>query len=228
MNDEVAARVDKLLCIDHHPSEQKLSEGSVVDDKASSTGELIYDLLHELGHPLDERIAYCLYCAIVKDTGSFRFENTNAKVLRLASELVSYGVAAHEVYDKLFERNSINGVVCLARVLETLGFAYNNRLAYICLTSQMLEESGSRLEETDNFINIIRSIDPVEVCLFFREAENETIKISFRSKSREIDVNILAEKFGGGGHKRASGARVAGNLQEVVDKVVSAAAEFFN
>ena len=228
MTEEISARAGKLFCIDHHPTDKLLTEGSVVDEKASSTGELIYELLAELGHPLDERIAYWLYCAIVKDTGSFRFENTNPKVFKLASELTRYGAAPNEVYDQLFERNSISGVLCLGRVLETLRFAYDNRVAYISLTRQMLKETGSSLEETDNFINVIRSIDPVQLCLFFRDLGNGKIKISFRSKTKEIDVNLLAEKFGGGGHKRASGALLEGNLEEVIDKVVAAAAECFN
>lgn len=228
MTEEVAARAGKLLSIDHHPADELLTEGSVVDEKASSTGELIRELLAELGHPLDERIAYWLYCAIVKDTGSFRFENTNPKVFKLASELTCFGLAPNEVYDQLFERNSISGVICLGKVLETLGFAYDNRLAYIYLTGKMLEQTGSSMEETDNFINIIRSIDPVQACLFFRELGNGKVKISFRSKTKEIDVNLLAEKFGGGGHKRASGALVKGTLEEVIDKVVKAAAECFS
>jgi phosphoesterase RecJ-like protein len=228
MTEEVAARAGKLLCIDHHPADEPLTEGSVVDEKASSTGELIHGLLAELDHPLDERIAYWLYCAIVKDTGSFRFENTNPKVFKLASELTCFGLAPNEVYDQLFERNSISGVLCLGKVLETLGFAYDNRLAYIYLTGQMLEQTGSSMEETDNFINIIRSIDPVQACFFFRELDNGKVKISFRSKTKEIDVNLFAEKFGGGGHKRASGALVEGTLEEVIDKVVKAAAECFS
>lgn len=228
MTEEIAARAGKVFSIDHHPADKPLTEGSVVDEKASSTGELVCELLEELGHPLDERIAYWLYCAIVKDTGSFRFENTNQKVFKLASELTSYGLAPNEVYDQLFERNSISGVICLGRVLDTLRFAYDNRLAYIYLTRQMLEETGSSMEESENYINVIRSIDPVQACLFFREEGNGKIKISFRSKTKEIDINLLAEKFGGGGHKRASGALVEGNLEEVIDKVVAAAAECFN
>ena len=93
---------------------------------------------------------------------------------------------------------------------------------------QLLDvETKSSLEETDNFINIIRSIDPVQACLFFREVGHGNVKISFRSKTKEIDVNLLAEKFGGGGHKRASGALTKGELEEVIDKVVAAAADWF-
>ncbi|HUU29551.1 MAG TPA: bifunctional oligoribonuclease/PAP phosphatase NrnA [archaeon] len=227
MDRAVAARVGKVFCIDHHPAENALTGGSVVRESASSTGELIYELLKELGHSLDERIAFWLYCAIVKDTGSFRFENTNAKVFKIAGELLEYGVSPHEVYDSLFERSSINSVICLGRVLGTLSFAYGNRLAYIYLTRKMLEETGADFAESDTYINAIRSIDPVEACLFFRETNDGQIKVSLRSKSSEIDVNKLAGKFGGGGHKRASGALIPGSLNEVIEKVVSGAAEFF-
>ncbi|OGG04718.1 MAG: hypothetical protein A3F83_15105 [Candidatus Glassbacteria bacterium RIFCSPLOWO2_12_FULL_58_11] len=227
MGELVAARAGKVICIDHHPADEKLTPDSVVDEKASSTGELIYDLLKKLGHPLNERLAYYLYCALVKDTGSFRFENTSTRVFRMAADLAAHGIKPHEVYDQVFERSSIGSVLCLGLVLDTLRLAYDNRLAYISLTRNMLETSGSRIEETENFVNVIRSIDPVETCIFFRELDNGKIKISFRSKTSKIDVNLLAGKFGGGGHKRASGAVVSGALPEVIDRVVAAAADCF-
>ena len=227
MGELVAERAGKVICIDHHPADEKLTPDSVVDEKASSTGELIYDLLNDLGHPLNERIAFYLYCALVKDTGSFRFENTTTRVFKMAAVLAGHGVKPHEVYDQVFERNSIGSVQCLGMVLDTLRLAYDNRLAYISLTRKMLEASGSRIDETENFVNVIRSIDPVETCIFFRELGNGKIKISFRSKTHKVDVNHLAGKFGGGGHKRASGAVVPGALEEVISRVVAAAADCF-
>ena len=228
MGDQVAARSSKVLSIDHHPAEAPLSPGSVAKEEASSTAELIYELLAEIGQPLDDRIAYWLYCGIVKDTGCFRFENTNDRVLKIASRLAEFDLVPCEIYDLLFERSSISGMLCLGPVLNTLSFAYDNRLACIHLTQGMLEQTGALIEETDNFVNVIRSIDPVEVCLYFRELPGDRVKISFRSKSNRIDVNELAERFSGGGHKRASGAIVAGELEEVIEKVVAAANIFFN
>jgi len=228
MDDEVAQRAYKVLCIDHHPSELLLTPGSIVREQASSTGELIYDLLGELDHPVNDRIAFCLYTAIVKDTGCFRYENTSPRVFEIAEKLSRFDtVSPNEVYDWLFERSSPAGVICLGMVLETLGFAYGNRLAHISLTRRMVEQTGASLEETENFVNVIRSIDPVRVCLYFRELEGNKVKVSFRSKTKEVDVNTLAEKFGGGGHKRASGALIAGRLAEVVKRVVDGAAGLF-
>jgi len=228
MGGEVEARSTKVISIDHHPAEIPLTPGSVVSEQASSTGELIYELFSEMGHPIDEHIAFWLYCAIVKDTGCFRFENTNAKVLRIASHLAEFDIVPDEIYDLLFERGSISSMLCLGHVLSTLRFAYDNRLACIHLTQGMLEQTGALIEETDNFVNVIRSIDPVQVCLYFRELPGGKIKISFRSKSHRIDVNKLAEKFSGGGHKKASGAVVPGELEEVIEKVVAAADGLFD
>lgn len=225
--EDLLPHVDRVLCIDHHPAEAPLTPGSVIREQASSTGEMICDLARELGQPLDERSAYCLYCAITKDTGGFRFENTTPRVFELAAELTRFGIKPHEVYDQLFERSSINSVVCLGQVLETLTFAYDNRLAYVYLTRELLRRTGTRIEETENFANLVRSIDPVEASLFFRESEGDQIKVSFRSKSARIDVNELARRFGGGGHRRAAGALILGNLHEVIDRVVRGAADFF-
>jgi bifunctional oligoribonuclease and PAP phosphatase NrnA len=225
---EVEARSGKVLTIDHHPIETSLTPGSVAKEEASSTGELIYDLLSEIERPIDDRIAYCLYCAIVKDTGCFRFENTNSRVLKIASHLAEFDIVPCEIYDMLFERMSISSMHCLDYVLGTLRFAYDNRLAYIHLTRQMLEQTDALVEETENFVNLIRSIDPVQVCFYFRELPEGKVKISFRSKSNRIDVNKLAEKFNGGGHRRASGAQVVGELESVIEKVVDSAECLFD
>ncbi|MBW7997577.1 MAG: bifunctional oligoribonuclease/PAP phosphatase NrnA [Candidatus Glassbacteria bacterium] len=228
MDGEVMARAGKVLCIDHHPADEALTPGSVIRDSYSSTGELVYDLLKDLGHPLDGAIAFSLYTALVKDTGSFRFENTAGPVFRMATELSAFDeVRPNYVYGLLFERSSIAGVKALGKVLNTLGLAYDNRLAHISLTAEIMEQTGATLEETETFVDVIRALDPVELCIYFRELDGGRIKVSFRSKSAGINVNTLAEKFGGGGHLRASGAVIEGALEVVVARVVEAAAECF-
>ncbi|MBN2289633.1 MAG: DHH family phosphoesterase, partial [Candidatus Glassbacteria bacterium] len=131
MGPEVEKRAAKVLSIDHHPAETALTPGSVAREEASSTGELIYELFSEIGQPIDDRIAFWLYCAIVKDTGCFRFENTNSRVLKIAGRLAEFDFVPCEVYDLLFERSSIASMHCLDHVLGTLDFAYDNRLAHI-------------------------------------------------------------------------------------------------
>ena len=228
MDGEVQKRSGKVICIDHHPAEQPLTPDSVIRDDYSSTGELIYNLLKDMGLPLDGGVAFSLYTALVKDTGCFRFDNTNERVFAMAAELSAYDeVRPSYVYDRLFERSSIAGVKALGQVLKTLGFAYDNRLAHISLTEDIMAATGATLEETENFVDVIRALDPVQLCIYFRELDGGKVKASFRSKSSEINVNTLAVKMGGGGHVRASGAVIEGALEDVIDRVVQAAAECF-
>jgi bifunctional oligoribonuclease and PAP phosphatase NrnA len=228
MDDEVSSRASKVICIDHHPVEQPLTDASVIRVDYSSTGELIFELLKDMGLPLDGGVAFSLYTALVKDTGCFRFDNTNERVFRMATELCSYDeVRPSFVYDRLFERSSIAGVKALGKVLKTLEFAYGNRLAHISLTAEIMEQTGATLEDTENFVDVIRGLDPVQLCIYFRELDGGRIKASFRSKSSEINVNNLAVKMGGGGHVRASGAVIEGTLPDVIARVVKAAAECF-
>lgn len=227
MGPAVERRSGKVLMIDHHPPEGSAPAGSVIDESASSSGELVFELLENLGLPLDDEIAFCLYAAIVKDTGSFRFGNTTRRVFEIAGRLTEFDIRPDQVYDYLFERCSKNCTVLLGRVLGTLGFAYDDRLAWIHVTNRMLEETGVPVEETENFINVIRAIDSVRACLFFRETGEGKVRVSFRSKGSDIDINLLAEKFGGGGHRKASGAAIQGEITEVIRQVVEAAGMFF-
>lgn len=218
---------DKVIFIDHHPLESPLTRHSVCMESSSSTGELIYTLLAEMEHPVDPEIARSLYCAIIKDTGAFRFENTSARVLEIAGKLVKAGARPDQAYKNIFERTSLPAIKCMGLVLNTLELAYDNRLAHIHVTQEMLKKSGAEIEETENFVNLVRAIEGIEVCFFFREKEGGAIRVSLRSRS-DYDVNVLAEQFGGGGHKRASGASLPGPMDKAISTLVGAAGFLFD
>ena len=217
---------EKVIFIDHHPLENELPIHSVCTEKASSTGELIYTLLTEMELPIDTEIANSLYCAIIKDTGAFRFDNTSRKVFEIAGNLMEAGANPSDSYRNVFERTSLPALKCMGMVISTLKMAYDNRLAHINVTQEMLRLSGAELEETENFVNLVRAIDGVEVCFFFREKEGGNIRVSLRSRAG-YDVNVLAEKFNGGGHKRASGASLDGPMDKAIKTLVDAAGHLF-
>ena len=217
---------DKVIFIDHHPLESPLPRHSVCMESSSSTGELIYNLLTEMEHPIDPEIARNLYCAIIKDTGAFRFENTSARVLDIAGKLVKAGARPDQAYKNVFERTSLPAIKCMGLVLNTLELAYDNRLAHIHVTQEMLKKSGATIEETENFVNLVRAIEGIEVCFFFREKDDGNIRVSLRSRS-DYDVNVLAEQFNGGGHKRASGASLEGPMDKAISTLVDAAGFLF-
>jgi bifunctional oligoribonuclease and PAP phosphatase NrnA len=214
------------VCIDHHPAEDRMGEIDIILPEASSTGEIMYDLLTQLGARLQGKMVEALYVAVLTDTGSFRFSNTNSRAHEIAAALISRGVKSHHIYQEVYERQPANKMRLLGQILNNLNFSKDGRLVWFTVTQAMLRTTGTQPRDTEGFADFPRSIDGVELCLMFLETEKGQTKISFRSKGR-IVINGLANRFGGGGHQYASGALVDGPVQEIVPRVVDEAKEFF-
>ncbi len=210
---------DMIINIDHHVSNSQYGDVCLVDPGASSTGELVFFLLKALGVPITRNIALCLYCAIASDTGGFRYQNTTARALWVASELVEVGADPSRVADYLFETRSLSSLLLLRSALQTLTLHFGGNVASVEVTRDMVENSGSSFDETEGIINYPRSIEGVEVALCFKETpDGQGVDVSFRSKHR-VDVAKIAESLGGGGHARAAGAFILGSLDQAKIKV---------
>jgi phosphoesterase RecJ-like protein len=214
------------ICIDHHPLEGRFGEIDVILPEASSTGEIIYDLLTKLGARPQGKLIDALYTAILTDTGGFRFSNTNPRAHQICADLIARGVKPHHIYQEVYEKQSANKLRLLGMILSNLNFSKDRRLVWFAVTQAMMKATGTQPRDTEGFADFPRSIDGVELCLMFMETENGKVKISFRSKGKII-INGLANRFGGGGHPFASGALVEGNFQQVLQQVVSEAKELF-
>jgi phosphoesterase RecJ-like protein len=213
-----------VVTIDHHISNQRFGDLNWVQPKAAATGEMIYTLYKTAGVPVDKTAAMNLYAAIATDTGQFSYSNTTTQTHRVIAELIARGVEPYFMSEKIYESNSVGSRRLLGKVLETLNVVHNGKIGYVCITQQMLKETGCTADDTDGFCNYTRSIKGVEVGLLFRESEDpRKMKISFRSKGL-VDVNQVAGEFGGGGHRAASGCVVDGSLNEVKQRVLSAVA----
>lgn len=214
------------ICIDHHPADDHMGEIDMILPEASSTGEIMYELLTQLNARLQGRMVEALYTAVLTDTGSFRFSNTNSRAHEIAAALIARGVKPHHIYQEVYERQPANKMRLLGQILNNLNFTKDGRLVWFTITQDMLRSTGTQPRDTEGFADFPRGIDGVELCLMFLETENGKVKISFRSKGKVI-INGLANRFGGGGHPFASGALVEGNLQQVVNEVVNEAKELF-
>ncbi len=210
----------KSLVIDHHITAEPFTDYYIVEPDISSTCELSYGIMKILEPELiDTPIATSLYTGIVTDTGSFNYSNTSPRTLKIASELLERGVEPYRVYSSLFERNRINKFKLLELVLKTLDFALNGKVAHITLYRKFLEETGAYPEESEGFISYPRSINGVEVAVFFKEVEGEgKWKVSLRSKGK-VNVAKIAKKLGGGGHRMAAGYETEGDLKEIKSKL---------
>ena len=210
-----------VVTIDHHISNQRFGDLNWVEPRAAATGEMIYTLYKTAGIPIDTTAAMNLYAAIATDTGQFSYSNTTAQTHRIITELIAKGVEPYAVSEKIYESNSLGSRRLLGKVLDTLNVVHDGKTGYVCVTQQMLKETGCTTDDTEGFCNYARSIKGVEVGLLFRETEDpRKVKISFRSKGL-VDVNQVAGEFGGGGHRAASGCVIDGSLEEVKERVLS-------
>ena len=214
------------LVIDHHiASDEPPSDVIFSDTSACATGELIYDLAVTLGVEITPQIAVGLYVAILTDTGGFRFANTTARCLAVASQLLAAGVEPEEMYRRLYASHPIGRLHLLRDALATLEVDPAYGLAWISVAAGAAEEYGLKSEDLEGLAEHPRSVGGTRMAIFFRDLGHGKIKVSFRSTG-DVNVNEFARRFAGGGHARASGALIPGTLDEVRHTVVNAAREF--
>ena len=203
------------IVIDHHITAEPFSDYYIVEPEISSTCELSYHIMKLIDDSLiDRSVALPIYTGIVTDTGNFSYTNTSPETHCVASELIKRGAEPYLVRRNISERNRINRFKLLELVLRTLDFALEGKVAHITVYRRFLEETKAYPEETEGFINYPRSIEGVEVAVFFKEIEEGKWKISLRSKG-SVNVAFVAKRFGGGGHAMAAGFETEGNLEDI-------------
>ena len=221
--DAVRSHRSPRLVIDHHiPSDEPPGEIILSDTAACATGELVYDLARALEQPITEPIARGLYAALLADTGSFRFSNTSPRCHAIAGALLAAGVDPEEMYRRIYASAPIGRLKLLGDALETLEADESLGLSWISVGSDALERHGVTGEDLDGIVEHARSVAGTRLALFFRDLGHGKVKVSFRSTG-DVDVNRFARQFGGGGHARASGALIAGSMDEVRERVLAAA-----
>lgn len=210
-----------LINVDHHMTNSRIWPLTWLDPDASATGEMIYTMVTRLGVPLDREIALCLYTAILTDTGSYRYSNTTSKCMRISADLLDTGADPWLVTENVYESFAYKRIKFLGQVLSDMARSEDGRIAWVVITDELYRASGTSAEDTENFINFVRSVKGVEVAVLFRQTAPAQYKVSFRSKGR-ADVAVVATMFGGGGHKNAAGCVVEGTADEIIGTVIGA------
>ena len=218
---EAATRASRAttICIDHHNVVDPFWKVNIVDPEASATGELVFQIVKALGGAPDLAAAQGAYVSLVTDTGYFRFNKTSPRAHQAAAEMLERGVSPPLVYEQLFERASASLVRLGGMALADLRLEEAGCLAWITLTHGQVVACGAEHEDTSDIINGLLAIDKVRVAALLKELPGERVKLSFRSKG-SLDVNRVAQGFGGGGHTNAAGAVVSGRLPDLVDAVL--------
>lgn len=211
-----------VAILDHHVNENPFGQHNYIRTSAAATGEIIMDLLELLQVELNLDLAICLYTAMVTDTGSFRYENTTPDTHRKVARLLECRVPVSKISNLIFGEQPLESLYLLQKALSTLEVSQCGRIAWMSITQDIIQAMGASEQNIEGLINYPRKIKGVELAIFFRELEDGRVKVGFRSKYC-VDVNVLAKKFGGGGHVRASGCTIHGPITKVKEQVVKEA-----
>ncbi len=223
----VRSIASRVLCIDHHPAQGTIWAHEILDETASATAAMVYELIVAAGSPLDSATAEALYAGLSTDTGFFRFNSTRARAHEIAAELLRAGVEPARCFREVYERNSPSWTRLLGRALADLRLDAGGRIVSVRIPRAVELECGADGVDTSEMTTPLLAIDGVQVALLFRELHDGRIKVSLRSKGN-IDVYRLASEFGGGGHRNASGIVTAGRMDEIAEKVIARAADILS
>ena len=223
-----AVRSETWINIDHHPSNPRYGNLVHVDSTAPATGQILFELITAEGLPMNPEIAENLFVAISTDTGSFQYPNTTSRTFEIGGELLKCGVDVGRVSQLLYESFPRRRTELLRELLGTMRFAANGQVATFSLSLEVAKKLGVKPEDNEGLIDHLRAIHGVVVAVFFEELSDGKVRVSMRSKSEAADVSAICQRFGGGGHKLAAGARLRGTLTEAEQKIQEAICDVIN
>lgn len=212
----------KIANIDHHAGSTQFGDWNWIDFGASSAGQLVYELAGLLKVPVSRGMATCLYTALTTDTGGFSYSNTSARTMAVASHLLETGMDPSEVSRAVYRSRTPAFLALMGKVLGSFSYHAAERIVVARITQAMRAETGGDPKESLGLMELVTSVASGEVSLLLKETDDGHVKCSLRSEGL-VDVNAIANKFGGGGHVRASGAKLKGTLDEVAAILVAEA-----
>lgn len=221
MGDVLRATKARKIVLDHHVGMDDLGAEEFKNTKAEATGRLVAEAAEQLGVALTPEIARALFAAQATDTGWYRFSSVTGDALRIAARLVDAGAVPQEIYTGLYEQDTLARLQLRGRIIARTQTELNGRLAYTTVLTEDFKATGALPSDTEDVINLTLAISGVEVAVIFVEQPAGNFKLSFRSRSK-VDCNAVAKEFGGGGHKAAAGASIAGPLETARRSVLDA------
>ena len=212
-----------ILNIDHHPANPAYGVVNFLDEESPAVGEMVWLMYGEAGLAPTAEAATNLFVALSTDTGDFRYSNATSRAFRAAAEMVDVGARPAQVANWVHNHRSLASVRLLGEALRNLKIRCNGKLAVISADRGAFERAGAGPEDTEEIVNIPRSIAGVEAVAYFKQWEDGVVRVSLRSRG-DVNVRAVAETFGGGGHVNAAGCAIQGELSQVEQDVASAVA----
>jgi len=215
------SKIPVIINIDHHITNTRFGKFQFIDPSASSTSELIYRLIDAMNIPINKGIAYSIYTGIMADTGSFRFANTTPDAFEISHKMVKLGADPHKVAHHVYETISLNRIKLLNMLFDSIELSHNGKMSIMTLTQNMLQTTGTKLEDVNGLINYAKQIENVKLAVLLYERKRRLGRksgsdyhVSLRSDGA-VNVAAIATSFGGGGHPSAAGFDIQANLPDL-------------
>ena len=224
---ELVLNSKNLLFIDHHPCPSEVAAIHCIDTTKAATGELVGDLIQALGVEFDKDMALPLYTTILIDTSSFRYPTVTGNTHALISKLMDTGICPPQAFNLINGTKKISHMKLLGKVLSTAKTTKDEKIAWITVTEKMIDDSEGDIEDTHGFINHLLILDNIKVVCMFRQI-GKLVKISMRSTVDDIDVGVLAQALGGGGHNHSAATIIEGKLEEVTTNTIEKIQKMIN
>ncbi|NCN07834.1 hypothetical protein GW933_04090 [Candidatus Falkowbacteria bacterium] len=205
-----------VINIDHHISNTNFGNINFINSQASSTCEIIYTFLNQVEFNIDKNIANCLLCGILDDTGNFSNSATNIISIKAAAELISKGAKIYKIDDIINKNKSIGGLHLWGKVLSRMKSDASGEIVYAYIKEDEYREYNIAEEELDGLTNFLNVICDVKLVALFRIGPDYT-RVSMRTNRDDVDLSLIAQRNGGGGHKKAAGFSIDNTLSETSD-----------
>ena len=203
-----------VINIDHHIGNSNFGALNWFDGTAAACGEMVFELIAELGVPLTPEIATHIYIAILTDTGSFHYSSISPRTFDICRQCVEAGIHPPAIARAIFDSNHLGRLKLFGAVLSKMELDASGRVATVYVDQKLAHECGGTYEDTEGIVNLPLTVKEIEAVVFFKEAGPDDWRVSMRSKG-DVDVNAIAAEFGGGGHKNASGCSATGRFEDL-------------
>lgn len=216
-----------LINIDHHETNDFFGDLNLVDTNSSSTGELVFNVIMRAGFPIDFDMAENIFIAIQADTGSFKYDNTTSVSLKIAAEMMEYGVKPWQISQRFLDGCSMSRLRLLGMALSAIEFHHEGQIGIMTINLEMFKKADAHWVDSERFVDYPRSVHGVEIAVLIRQTGDNDYKFSLRSNDK-INVALLAKRFGGGGHARAAGFEYQGLIGVLKRDFLEEADQFLN
>jgi phosphoesterase RecJ-like protein len=203
-----------VINIDHHLGNTHYGTLNWFDTSAAACGEMVFDLVHELGVDVTPEIATHVYVAILTDTGSFHYSNISPRTFDICRQCVEAGIDPPAIAGAIYDSNSLGRLKLFGAVLSKMELDASGQVATVYVDQKLARDCGGTYEDTEGIVNLPLTVKDIGAVAFFKEAGPDDWRVSMRSKG-EVDVNAIAKQFGGGGHKNASGCNASGKFEDL-------------